>query len=90
MFKDLRSRLSVKDEWKQYYTLRFIFTALIYNLIRPLFVKGWDFNEDYNCGHCGKPVLTRVLYCSDSCYNLYLEENTKQAHGELDEDSSKI
>lgn len=38
-----------------------------YDLIRPLFVRNWDRNEDFVCGHCGRPVLRRYLYCSSEC-----------------------
>lgn len=39
----------------------------IFDLIRPLFVKDIDPNEDYNCMECGTPVLRRILYCSTKC-----------------------
>lgn len=26
-----------------------------------------DPNEDFICCHCGKPVQTRILYCSVEC-----------------------
>ncbi len=26
-----------------------------------------DWNADYICGFCGKPVLKRYLYCCDKC-----------------------
>ncbi len=38
-----------------------------YKLIRPLFVKDVDLNEDYNCMQCDKPVLRRFLFCSEKC-----------------------
>jgi hypothetical protein len=38
-----------------------------FKLIRPLFVRNVDSNEDFSCGHCGEPVLKRFLFCSDYC-----------------------
>ena len=42
---------------------------LFYSLIRPLFVRDVDSNEDYLCIMCGKPVLRRFLTCSIKCSN---------------------
>ena len=41
---------------------------LWFKLIRRFYVKDIDSNEDFYCW-CGKPVLTRVLFCSRKCYN---------------------
>lgn len=38
-----------------------------YNLIRPLFVKNLDENEDFLCCYCNKPILNRDLFCSERC-----------------------
>ena len=45
-----------------------------YDAIRPLFVYDVDPNEDYTCCWCNKPVLKRVLYCSEEC-SIKGEEN---------------
>lgn len=41
---------------------------IIYDFIRPLFVDDIDQNEDFVCCICNKPVLTRILTCSNKCY----------------------
>lgn len=41
--------------------------AVFYRVIRPLFVRDVDPNEDYNCTMCCKPVLRRYLTCSKKC-----------------------
>lgn len=41
--------------------------AILYNVVRPLFVEDIDVNEDYRCCWCVKPVLTRLLFCSKAC-----------------------
>jgi hypothetical protein len=48
--------------------------ALFYKLIRPLFVRDADLNEDYECIVCGKPVLHRRLYCSRRCFDAGRDE----------------
>jgi hypothetical protein len=45
--------------------------ALFFKMIRPLFVKDIDPNEDYNCITCNEPVLYRDLYCSQECYDYF-------------------
>lgn len=50
------------------------FLAAWFNLIRPLFVRRIDSNEDFNCGSCGKPVLKRVLFCSVTCLREFDEK----------------
>lgn len=45
-----------------------------YDLIRPLFVRGWNKNEDFNCGLCDRPVLRRYLYCSSECSEIHEKE----------------
>lgn len=47
--------------------IRWKLLALFYSIIRPLFVKEVDSNEDYECGYCRKPVLKRYLFCSEEC-----------------------
>lgn len=42
-----------------------------YALVRPLFVRDVDPNEDYRCCVCGKPVLRRYLTCSKRCGELF-------------------
>ena len=51
--------------------------AFVYRIIRPLFVKDLDPNEDYVCLMCCKPVLTRDLYCSAKCSRECDEESEK-------------
>jgi hypothetical protein len=41
--------------------------TLAYALVRPLLVGDIDPNEDFRCGHCGRDVLRRVLFCSLDC-----------------------
>lgn len=41
--------------------------AWLFRLVRPLFVKDVDTNEDYECVICGEPVLRRHLTCSREC-----------------------
>lgn len=41
--------------------------ALLFRIVRPLFVKDVDRNEDYECVECGEPVLRRDLVCSEEC-----------------------
>lgn len=53
--------------------------SFIYNLIRPLFVEDIDPNEDFVCGKCSKPVLTRVLFCSKRCEDLFDYEQKIQS-----------
>lgn len=43
--------------------------AVFHKLIRPLFVKGIDPNEDFECGNCRRPLLKRFLTCSEACYH---------------------
>jgi len=43
------------------------FKKKLYSLIRPLFVRNIDPNEDFVCMNCSMPVLRRILYCSFSC-----------------------
>lgn len=50
--------------WKK---LRRRIKARVFKIMRPIFVPDVDPREDFNCGHCGEPVLTRVLVCSDAC-----------------------
>lgn len=52
------------------------FKKYLYGLIRPLFVKDIDPNENFKCGFCGKPVLKRILYCSSICSDLDIIEET--------------
>lgn len=40
---------------------------LIFKIIRPLFVRNIDSNEDFCCTICGNPVLYRQLTCSKIC-----------------------
>ena len=47
--------------------IKFKILNVIYSIIRPLFVKNWDRNEDFYCCTCYKPLLRRYLYCSDEC-----------------------
>jgi hypothetical protein len=42
--------------------------AWLFKLIRPLFVRDLDPNEDFSCGQCGATVLRRRLFCSNVCY----------------------
>lgn len=62
LFRDLRLNKAYCKH--PYY---FAFKEFGCNLIRPLFVKDWDFNEDFNCGGCGMPFLRRYLYCNQEC-----------------------
>lgn len=41
--------------------------AWLYRLIRPLFVRDIDPNEEYVCVMCCEPVLRRSLTCSKRC-----------------------
>lgn len=41
--------------------------AIFFKIIRPLFVRNVDSNEDFTCCLCGKPVLRRFLFCSKKC-----------------------
>ena len=41
--------------------------AWLYKLIRPLFVKNINPNEDFICMTCCAPVLRRYLFCSVKC-----------------------
>lgn len=41
--------------------------AFVFRIIRPLFVRNVNANEDYLCCHCEKPVLRRLMYCSLAC-----------------------
>lgn len=43
--------------------------AWFFKLIRPMFVKDIDPNEDFACIWCSRPVLERVLFCSAKCLN---------------------
>lgn len=56
------------------YSRKKFLLSLFYDLIRPLFVKDVDPNEDYNCIRCGWPVLRRQLFCSKACYKAELVE----------------
>lgn len=47
--------------------------AVVYHVIRPLFVEDIDVNEDYECCWCVKPVLTRMLFCSHACQDRFDE-----------------
>lgn len=38
--------------------------AALFSLVRPLFVRGVDPREDYECVYCGEPVLRRQMTCS--------------------------
>lgn len=54
----------------------------IFDLLRPLFVKDWDRNEDYICGHCGRPVLKRYLFCSRECSSIFDRSSTNSSRPE--------
>ena len=45
----------------------------IYNLIRKLFWKSYDPNEDFVCMNCGKPVFRRYLFCCAKCHDEFYE-----------------
>ena len=47
--------------------MRRIIKAVAYKIVRPLFVRDVDPNEDYECVVCGEPVLRRYLTCSEPC-----------------------
>lgn len=47
------------------------FLNWFYNKIRFLFVDDIDPNEDFICAICNKPVLKRVLTCSNNCSEKY-------------------
>ncbi len=51
----------------------------VHEFVRPLFVDDIDRNEDYVCGRCGRPVLTRLVFCSSECSEL-VEEEHKSDH----------
>jgi hypothetical protein len=51
------------NNWKISWKIKYWF----YEIVRPIFVSDIDRNEDYNCGYCCKPVLKRILYCSETC-----------------------
>lgn len=58
-----------KKPW--YWNLLFLF----YTIIRPLSVKNVYIDEDYLCGECCRPVLTRVLFCSTECVETFEKRN---------------
>lgn len=41
--------------------------AWLFSIVRPLFVRDLDPNEDFACMQCGEPVFRRYLYCSREC-----------------------
>lgn len=46
---------------------RWLLLSLAYASVRWALIPDLDVNEDFNCGHCSKPVLRRWLYCSAAC-----------------------
>lgn len=48
----------------------YVFLDILYKMIRPLFVKNIDPNEDFYCVYCNKPVLERYIFCSKECSEL--------------------
>lgn len=46
-----------------------------YSKIRFLFVDDIDANEDFYCGECDEPVLTRVIFCSLKCEQANMRAN---------------
>jgi len=50
---------------------RMLLKKLFFDLIRPLFVRDVDPNEDFVCNECGRPVLRRVVFCSRSCHEAH-------------------
>ena len=56
-------------KFKRHAKLSWRLLAAWHKLIRPLFVKDIDVNEDFECGNCRRPLLGRVLFCSEACYH---------------------
>jgi len=54
--------------------------ALVLRMVRPLFVKDIDPNEDFACAECGKPVLRRQLYCSVICTDMFEDRARRQQY----------
>ena len=50
---------------KKYNTNKF--KSFIFDLIRYLFWKDYDVNEDFRCSNCGKEFYKRQIYCSVKC-----------------------
>jgi hypothetical protein len=61
------SRLFNRPKYWKKFPLKWKLLDSFYEIIRPLFIKNIDLNEDYYCGWCCKPVLKRYIFCSVKC-----------------------
>lgn len=59
--------LHTNRRWTYLHFFKWKLLDIFYEIIRFLFVKNIDINEDFNCGMCNKPVLRRYLFCSIKC-----------------------
>ena len=50
-----------------------MFKRLLFELIRPLFVRDIKPREEFLCEECRGPVLRRVLFCSRKCHYAHTE-----------------
>lgn len=48
--------------------------TLVFDLIRPLFVKNIKPNEEFLCETCRGPILRRVVFCSSKCHNIHTDK----------------
>jgi hypothetical protein len=54
------------------WSLRQKMKNVVYNLIRPLFVRGTYEDHRFFCKWCTEPLLTREHdFCSDSCQEVF-------------------
>jgi hypothetical protein len=65
---------------ERYWPTWWLALSFAYNMVRWVLLRDMhvDPNEDFNCGHCSKPVLRRWMYCSDACW---VADERENAHG---------
>ena len=56
----------------------YVILNMLYDIIRRMFWKDYDSNENFICACCGKPLYERLIFCSKKCSDKYLKE---QMHG---------
>jgi len=64
------------------------FQRKIYHILRVLFWKSFDPNEDFGCGNCGRPVFRRFLYCNARCSQYF--DHHHEAHGPIARDVAMV
>lgn len=46
----------------------------VFDFMRWFWWDDYDPDEEFSCGHCGKQVLRRILFCSEHCSKEFSKE----------------